>query len=101
MFAKRCRVLHTSRIRRKRRHKDPSCVRVPFVGLVIVVLADHAETADHIHKDVTDRYTPYLHGGPLRALLQLAPYSLRCSCDVEMSFNNNIRVISKHNYSTS
>ena len=36
MFAKRCRILHTSRIR-KRRHKDPSCVRAPSVGLVIVV----------------------------------------------------------------
>ena len=36
MFAKRCRILHTSRIR-KRRHKDPSYVRAPSVGLVIVV----------------------------------------------------------------
>ena len=36
MFAKRCRILHTSRIR-KRRHKDPSCVRAPSVALVIVV----------------------------------------------------------------
>ena len=34
--ANRCRILHTSRIR-KRRHKDPSCVRAPSVGLVIVV----------------------------------------------------------------
>ena len=31
MFAKRCRILHTSRIR-KRRHKDPSCVRSPSVS---------------------------------------------------------------------
>ena len=36
MFAKRFRILHTSRIR-KRRHKDPSCVRAPSVALVIVV----------------------------------------------------------------
>ena len=36
MFVKRCRILHTSRIR-KRRHKDPSCVRAPSVGLVLVV----------------------------------------------------------------
>ena len=36
MFAKRCRILHTSRIL-KRRHKDPICVRAPSVGLVIVV----------------------------------------------------------------
>jgi len=35
-FAKRCRILHTSSIR-KRRHKDPSCVRAPSVGLIIVV----------------------------------------------------------------
>ena len=33
---KRCRILHTSRIR-KRRHKDPSCVRAPSVRLVIVI----------------------------------------------------------------
>ena len=36
MFAKQCRILHTSRIR-KRRHKDPSYVRAPSVALVIVV----------------------------------------------------------------
>ena len=33
---KRCRVLHMSRIR-KRRHKDPRCVRAPSVGVIIVV----------------------------------------------------------------
>ena len=31
-------------------------------------LADRVETADHIHKDATDRYAPYLRGGPLRTL---------------------------------
>ena len=31
-------------------------------------LAYRAETADHIHKDATDRYAPCLCGGPLRAL---------------------------------
>ena len=36
MFAKHCRILHMSRIR-KRRHKDPSCARASSVGLVIVV----------------------------------------------------------------
>ena len=36
MFAKRCRILHTSRIR-KRRHKDTSCVRAPSVVLVVMV----------------------------------------------------------------
>ena len=36
VLAKWCRILHTSKIR-KRRHKDPSCVRAPPVGLVIVV----------------------------------------------------------------
>ena len=56
-------------------------------------LADRADTADHIHKYATDRYAPYL-----RALLYLL--FLRCSCDVEMSFNSNVRVISKFNYST-
>ena len=34
--AKRRRILHTSRIR-KRRHKDLSCIRAPSVGLIIVV----------------------------------------------------------------
>ena len=33
--AKRCRILHSSIIR-KRRHKDHSCVRAPSVGLVII-----------------------------------------------------------------
>ena len=36
MFAKRCLILHTLRIR-KIRHKDPSCFRAPSVGLVMVV----------------------------------------------------------------
>ena len=36
MFAKQCRILHTSR-KRKRRRKDRSCARAPSVGLVIVV----------------------------------------------------------------
>ena len=35
-FRKMFRILHTSRIR-KGRHKDPSCVSAPSVGLVIVV----------------------------------------------------------------
>ena len=55
-------------------------------------LADRAETADHIHKDATDRYAPCLRGG-----LYVRCYSwrlillfLRYSCEVEMSFNNNI-----------
>ena len=56
-------------------------------------LADRADTIDHIHKDATDRYAPCL-----RALLYLL--FLRSSSDVEMSFNNNICVISKFNHST-
>ena len=31
-------------------------------------LADRVEMADHIHKDATDGYAPYLRGGPLRVL---------------------------------
>ena len=36
IFRTRSRILHMSRIRKKR-HTDPSCVRAPSVGLVIVV----------------------------------------------------------------
>jgi len=36
MLRKTVRILQTTRIR-KRRHKDPSCVRAPSVGLVIVL----------------------------------------------------------------
>ena len=32
-------------------------------------LADRADTADHIHKDATDRYAPCLRGGPFTCVV--------------------------------
>ena len=56
MFAKQCRILHTSR-KRKRRRKDPSCVRAPSVGLVIVV--PHYVQIRHIAHHQKAQFLPF------------------------------------------
>ena len=58
MFAKRCRILHTSGIR-KRRHKDPSC---------IVIVVPH----NYLYQIISDSEIIFLRGCVLSLVVWLS-----------------------------
>ena len=75
MFAKQCRILHTSR-KRKRRRRDPNCVRAPSVGIVIVVphKVSHLHTCSFPNTQALARtHTLIVEPQPSPSIIDLSP----------------------------